>query len=487
MSGFPFALSDLAAINAEVTLSVAAMVLLLWGAFDQHRANPQRYGQATVLFLLAALAGVLVGLPAQIAAGNVQAFSGQIAVDGFGIFFSALFVIAALLCVGASMRFLDDSEAHLPEYYVFLLLALVGMLVMARAADLVSMFVGLELQALSVYVLVGYLKADRRSNEASIKYFILGGLSSAIFLYGLSLIYARTGSTSLTTIAASLQGDSAGAVVLLGLLLVVISLAFKVAAVPFHLWAPDTYAGAPTPVTLFISVASKAAAFAMAMRLLNVGLGPLAPLWSPLLATLAVLTMTYGNVAALTQVNVKRMLAYSSIAQAGYALIGVATATALGVTATMFYLLVYTFMNVGAWAILLLLRRQGQAAESLDDLAGLSHRAPWAAAAMTAFLLSLGGIPPALGFLGKWYVFAAAIDAGMAWLAVAGAINAAISLYYYLRVAVAMYMREPADEVTLVRSWPLDVAIAAAAVVTVLGLVWASPLIQWARGATLPL
>lgn len=487
MNGIPFALPDLAAINAEVTLTLGAAVLLLWAAFDRQRAHPRRFAVATVLFLVAALAGVMIGLPAQIAAGNVQAFSGQIAVDHYGVFFSALFLVAALLCVGASMRFLDDSRAHGAEYYFFLLLALVGMMVMARANDLISMFVGLELQALSVYVLVGYLKADRRSNEASIKYFILGGLSSAILLYGLSLIYARAGTTSLPGIAAELGSGPAGAVLLVGLLLVVVSLAFKVAAVPFHVWAPDTYSGAPTPVTLFISVASKAAAFAMAMRLLYVALESLTPLWSPLIAVLALLTMTYGNIAALTQTSVKRMLAYSSIAQAGYALIGVAAGTALGVTSTMFYLLVYTFMNVGAWAILLVLRRHGVAAESVDDLAGLSQRAPWAAAAMAAFLLSLGGIPPALGFLGKWYVFAAAIDAGMVWLAVFGALNAAVSLYYYLRIAVAMYMQEANEEVTLVRSRPLEWAIAAAAAVTVLGIVWASALIQWARGAALPL
>lgn len=487
MAGTSFALSDLAALNAEVTLTVAALVLLVWGGLDRKRASGRPYAVFSLLALVAALLGVLIGLPAQIAAGNTVAFAGQLAVDGYGTFFAALFLITGILAVAASMRFLDDEKAHEPEYYFFLMTALVGMLIMARAIDLVSIFVGLELQALSVYVLVGYLKGDRRSNEGGLKYFILGGLSSGIFIYALSLIYATAGATSLTGIAEALAGAAGESpVLMIGVILLVVSLAFKMAAVPFHIWAPDAYTGAATPVTLFISVASKAAAFAMAARLLLVALAPLSSTWAPLLALLAVATMTFGNVAALSQDNVKRMFAYSSIAHAGYALIGIAVATPFGVAATMVYLLAYTFMNVGAWAMITLLRRRGLAGDRVDDFAGLGQRSGWAAIAMVVFLLSLGGIPPTIGFLGKWYVFGAAIDAGWTWLAVIGAINAAISLYYYLRIAAMMYMQEPSEEVSLVRSLPLNLTLAATAAITILGIVWASPFLDWVQRSTLP-
>jgi NADH-quinone oxidoreductase subunit N len=485
MDSMPFSLGDLAALNGEITLTLGACVILIWGAFDRQRGKPVRFAWITLVFLIAALAGVNYGLPAQIAQGNSVAFGGQIAVDNYGIFFSSIFLLTAIFAIGASVRFLDDEKAHAPEYYFFMLTALIGMMIMARGIDFISIFVGLELQALSVYVLVGYLKGDRRSNEAALKYFILGGLSSAIFIYALSLIYAVTGATALEAVAAAIPATDPGPIMILGVLLLIVSLGFKVAAVPFHLWAPDAYTGAPTPVSLFISVASKAAAFAMMMRILFVGLAPLAEAWTVLIATLAVTTMTFGNVAALSQTNIKRLLAHSSIAQAGYALMGVAAGTAYGMSATMFYLMAYAFMNAGAWAVVIYLRRRQLTTDQVDDLAGLSQRSPWGAAAMMICLLSLGGIPPMLGFLGKWFVFGAAIDGGMAWLAVVGALNAAISLYYYLRIVVVMYMRDADSEVTLAASVPLNLTLAATAVVTLLGIAASSSLFEWARASVL--
>lgn len=489
MDGIPFPLSDLAALNAEITLTIGASIILLWGALDRNRANARTFAWIATVTVGAALLGVLTGLPPQIEAGNTSAFSGQLIVDPFGSFFAVLVLLTALMAIAASGRFLDDEKAHEPEYYFFMLTALIGMLIMVRGADLISIFVGLELQALSVYVLVGYLKGDRRSGEGGLKYFILGGLASGVLVYALSLVYAVAGATSLDGIGNALADpDLGGSLILkLGLVLLVVALGFKVAAVPFHLWAPDAYTGAPTPVTLFISVASKAAAFGMMARILLVGFAPVADEWTALLAVLSVTTMTFGNVAALSQDNVKRMFAYSSIAHAGYAMIGLVAGTVAGLTAMMYYLLAYAFMNVGAWSMVLLLRRQGLAGDQVEDFAGLGRRSAWAAAAMMIFLLSLGGIPPTIGFLGKWYVFGAAIDAGWGWLAVAGAVNAAISMYYYLRIAVYMYMREPSDDVSLVQSLPLNLTLAVTAVITVLGVFWATPLVDWVRSSTLAL
>ncbi|NKB87516.1 MAG: NADH-quinone oxidoreductase subunit NuoN [Acidobacteria bacterium] len=489
MESIPFSASDLAALNAEITLTIGACIVLVWGAFAERNNNTgHRFAWITLLTVFAAMAGVTIGLPALMSNGVATAFAGQLAVDGFGSFFSALFLVAAALAIGASFRFLDDEDAHAAEYYFFMLTSLVGMMIMARAADLISLFVGLELQALSVYVLVGYLKSDRRSSEAGVKYFILGGLSSGVFVYALSLIYAITGTTNIEAIRTSLNvpGTTDNPILILGLILLVVSLAFKVAAVPFHMWAPDAYSGAPTPVSMFISVASKAAAFAMMIRLLFVAFEPMTASWTALLAVLSVATMTFGNVAAVTQDNVKRMFAYSSVAHAGYALMGIVAGTAYGVSAAMYYLFAYTFMNIGAWAMIVIFRREGMACDRVEDFNGLVHRSGWAAAAMIIFLLSLGGIPPTIGFLGKWYVFGAAVEAGYGWLAVVGAINAAISIFYYLRLVKAMFVADADSDVTLVHSMPLNVTLALSAVITILGVIWATPFIEWVQSATLP-
>ena len=488
MGSMPISMFDLAALSPEILLVIAASVVLIWGALDKARANPRIFANLTLLALVAALGAVFTTVVPLTAGEANTAFSGQLALDGFGSFFAALFLLTAIFAVATSGRFLDDEEEHHPEYYFLLLTALTGMLIMARGADLITLFVGLELQALSVYVMVGYLKKDQRSGEGGLKYFILGGLSSGIFIYALSLLYAVAGTTSLTGVADALLDPavSGSPILVIALILLVVALAFKVAAVPFHVWAPDAYTGAPTPVALFISVASKAAAFAMMLRILYVGLGSLEPSWAALLALLSAATMTLGNVAAISQDNVKRLLAYSSVAHAGYALIGVVSGTSFGIAATMYYLLAYTFMNVGAWAAVIMLRRRGLAGDRVDDFAGLAQRSYWMAAAMIVLLLSLGGIPPTIGFLGKWYLFGAAIDAGWAWLAVVGAVNAAISLYYYLRIVWAMIMSEPDESVELIRSTPVAATVAIAAIVSVVGIVWATPFLEWVQQSNLP-
>ena len=484
----PFPIEDLWAIAPELIVTAAALIVLLWGAFDAPRKRPQQFAWFTLASIVVAFVTVLRQTPT-----DQTYFSGLLGMDAFSMFFSALFLISAGFAVAASIRFLDDHEAHHPEYYFFLLTALLGMMFMARSVDFISLFVGLELQALSVYVLVGYLKQDRKSNEAGLKYFILGAMSSAIFLYAISLFYALAGTTNLAAIAQAIASGEleTSKLTTAALVLMASALGFKIAAVPFHVWAPDAYSGGPTTVSLFITVASKAAAFAVMMRIFIVALQPLQDSWALLLAGLAVLTMFVGNIAALTQENLKRMLAYSSIAHAGNVLIGVVAAAttdgearSFAIAASLFYLLAYTFMNVGAWATVMLLRRNGLAGENLEDFAGLASRSYPAFFCMLVFLLSLGGIPPMAGFLGKWYVFAAAINSGWTWLAVVGAINAAISIFYYLRIVVVMVIEDPVEDATLVRSAPLTLTLAVAVVMTIVVGIWAQPFLLWASSAS---
>ena len=488
LDSIPIGAADLWAFAPELIITIAASIVLLWGAFDRPRERPAQFAWLTLILIIAALAMVLRQTPT-----DETFFSGLLGMDAFGAFFSALFLITAGLTVIASIRFLDDHEAHHPEYYFFLLTALLGMMVMARSTDFVPLFVGLELQALSVYTLVGYLKGDPKSNEAGIKYFILGAMSSAVFLYAISLLYAVAGTTNLAGIGAAIAADGLdNKLTVAALVLMASALGFKIAAVPFHVWAPDAYSGGPTTVSLYITVASKAAAFAVLMRIFIVALGPLAESWAMLLAVLATATMFVGNIAALTQTNIKRMLAYSSIAHAGNVLIGVVAAStsdpeqrSFAIAATLFYLLAYTFMNVGAWAVILVLRRQGLAGENLEDFAGLASRSYGAFFAMLIFVLSLGGIPPLAGFLGKWYVFAAAINSGWTWLAVVGAVNTAISIFYYIRIVVVMAIQEAPDDTEIVQSMSLTATLVAATVMTILVGMWASPFLDWASNASL--
>ena len=488
LDSIPIGSADLWAFAPELIITIAASIVLLWGAFDRPRERPAQFAWLTLISIIAALVMVFRQTPT-----DETFFSGLLGMDAFGAFFSALFLITAGLTVAASIRFLDDHEAHHPEYYFFLLTALLGMMVMSRSTDFISLFVGLELQALSVYTLVGYLKGDPKSNEAGIKYFILGAMSSAVFLYAISLLYAVAGTTNLAGVGEAIAAAGLdNKLTVAALVLMASALGFKIAAVPFHVWAPDAYSGGPTTVSLYITVASKAAAFAVLMRIFIVALGPLWESWAMLLAVLATATMFVGNIAALTQTNIKRMLAYSSIAHAGNALIGVVAAAttdpelrSFAIAATLFYLLVYTFMNVGAWAVVLVLRRQGLAGENLEDFAGLATRSYGAFFAMLIFVLSLGGIPPLAGFLGKWYVFAAAINSGWTWLAVVGAVNTAISIFYYIRIVVVMGMQEAPDDTEIVQSMSLTATLVAATVMTILVGLWASPFLDWASNASL--
>ena len=371
---------------------------------------------------------------------RVEVANGLLAVDQFALFFKVIFLVAAAITVLMSIRYLAVEGASPGEYYFLLLCATLGMMIMAGGIDLVMIFIGLETMAVSFYILVGFIKPNQRSNEAAVKYFLLGAFSLGVLLYGMSLMYGLSGTTNLRVMAIAFAGQEQDPRLVLAVILMVAGVGFKIAAVPFHMWAPDVYEGAPTPITAFLSVGSKAASFAMLLRIFIEGLPSMNADWRLLFVVLAIVTMTVGNVAAVTQTNVKRMLAYSSIAHAGYVLIGVVVGTARGVSAMLIYLLIYSFMQLGAFTIIVLLRRRDVIGDELKDFSGLHFRNPFAAFAMLLFMLSLGGIPPTAGFMGKLWLFGAAIESGYGWLAVIGVLNSAISLYYYVRIVVFMYL-----------------------------------------------
>lgn len=425
---------DLSVLLPELILSGMGMLMLLFAA---SRKLPQRMAflLANLALMAAAVATVLVG-----DRGGAGYFSGMLSIDRFAFYFRLLFLLTAFLVVWLSDAFLLRAQARVWEYYALLLFATTGMALLASGVHLASLYVALELMALSSYILAGYLRGEVKSHEAATKYFVLGAFSSGVLVYGLSLIYGSTGTLSLEKIAKEVGGGPMGLPLLVGLFLLTAGLLFKVAAVPFHFWTPDVYEGAPTPVTAFFSVGPKAAAFAMLARVLWAGFGEAAGDWRQLVSWVAAATMIWGNVAALTQENVKRMLAYSSIAHAGYTLLGVVAGGSLGLQSVLFYLLVYTVTNLGAFGLVVLLASTEYAGERVSDFRGLGRRQPLAAFAMLLFLLSLGGIPPTAGFMGKLYLFAAAVGSGYAWLAVVGVLMSAVSLYYYFRIVKEMYL-----------------------------------------------
>ena len=359
-----------------------------------------------------------------------------------------IFLIGTGLVIGISTGYLRREESGRAEYYLLLLSATLGMMLMAAGADLIVIFLGLELMSISLYILVGFLRGRPISNEASLKYLLLGAFATGFLLYGIALIYGALGTTNLREIELALaQGRiNSDLMLLAGLGLLIVGFAFKVAAAPFHMWAPDVYEGAPTAITAFLSAGPKAAAFAAFFRVLMLSMGSLKVEWTAALWVLAVLTMTVGNLGALTQRSIKRMLAYSSVAHAGYVLVALAAASEKGISAALFYLLAYTFMNIGAFAVVVLVGRKGEENLDISSYAGLGFRHPALGLAMTLFMLSLTGLPPTAGFVGKFYIFSAAIEADLVWLTIIGVLNSLVSVYFYLGVVVSLYMKQPVDE-----------------------------------------
>ena len=373
-------------------------------------------------------------------------FNGMLRVDRFSMFFNIIFLVSTILVTLISINYLDRNDKRQGEYYVLILLATLGMMLMASGNELIVVFLGLELMSLSLYVLAGYFRSIQVSSEAGMKYLLLGAFASGFFLYGIALIYGGAGTTSIPEIASELEAGGKSPLMLAGMFLLIVGFGFKVALVPFHQWAPDVYEGAPTPIAAFISAGPKAAGFAAFLRIFTGALESLQPEWIVVVVILAALTMTVGNVIATAQSNIKRMLAYSSVAHAGYVLVGLAAANKDGISSAMLYLFIYCVMNIGAFAAVILARTEDGENLRIADYAGLGFRKPLLALFMTIMLLSLAGFPPTAGFVGKFYVFRSAVDAGHTWLVVVAAINTAISAFYYLRVVVTMYMQEPEEE-----------------------------------------
>jgi NADH-quinone oxidoreductase subunit N len=483
--------ADTVYLLPEIILAIGASVLLLAPVMG----GAGRSARTWTLVILAITAGSVIACShAVVEIEQTAMFARMFALDGFAIFFKLLFIAAVAMVVLLSEDFLRGSRYSPWEYYSLLAFALCGMLFMASGVHLISIYVGLELMSLSSYVLAGYFKNEQKSTEAAMKYFVLGTVSSAILLYGISLIYGVCGSLNLIDIDRAMSTLITNDALMVGVMLLGAGLCFKIAAVPFHVWTPDVYEGAPTPITAFLSTASKAAAFAIFARIFYVGLHHFQLDWSNVLATVSALSMILGNIAAITQNNIKRMLAYSSISHAGYALLGIIALSSTGIRAILLYTLVYVFANMGIWAIILMMRRHEYAGEQIDDFDGLHRRAPLWAFGMVIFLLSLGGIPPTAGFIGKYFLFAATIQAGFGWLAIIAVLMSAVSMFYYLRIVVAMYLRD-GHESLLETSGALKVVAAVCLIVTlVLGVV-PTPLIrqvetstQWvaARAALLP-
>src|SRR5712671_2492968 len=427
--------SDFYYILPELVLTGGALLVLIADVLLPR--GSKALGWITMLAIGATLASL-----APFTSTHVEVSHGLLAVDRFSLFFKIIFLGAAAITTLISMKYIEIEGVSAGEYYFLILCSTLGMMIMAGGIDLISIFIGLETMAVSFYILAGFIKPNARSNEAAVKYFLLGAFSLGILLYGMSLMYGLSGTTSLRTMAVAFVGQERDPRLVLAVILVVAGVGFKIAAVPFHMWAPDVYEGAPTPVTAFLSVGSKAASFAMLLRIFLEGLPSMNADWRLLFEALAIVTMTVGNIAAVTQTNVKRMLAYSSIAHAGYILIGVVAGTARGVTAMLIYLLIYSFMQLGAFAVIVLLHRRDVVGDELKDFSGLHARHPMAAFAMLLFMLSLGGIPPTAGFMGKFWLFSAAVDAHYYWLALIGVLNSAVSLYYYIRIVVFMYVKK---------------------------------------------
>jgi NADH-quinone oxidoreductase subunit N len=436
--------SDLIRFLPEIILTVMGTALMVLEPL-LHKRSSRAFGHLSIAALAAGIGGAVW---ADFQPG--PAFGGMLMVDGFATFFRVLVMAVGILTILLSYGFLARHDAETGEYHALLLFSITGQCLMAAANDLIVVFIGLEISSIASYVLAGYLRDDKRANEAALKYFLLGSFATAFFLYGVALVYGTTGTVNLTAVRDAISGQDQPLVVFLGLsaALMFVGLGFKVSAAPFQIWAPDVYQGAPTPVSAFLSAGPKAAAFAVFLRIFLTAFGPIGTGWEPLVWLAALLSMTIGNFAALLQTNIKRMLAYSSIAHAGYVLVALTARSETGTAAAMFYLAGYAFMNVGAFAVVSHLSGRGEKYQNIEDMAGLGEKQPLTAALFTIYLLSLIGVPLTAGFFGKFYIFKAALESHLVWLAVLGLLNSAVGAYYYLRILVMMYMREPGEAAT---------------------------------------
>jgi NADH-quinone oxidoreductase subunit N len=476
-----FTTINLLAILPSIVLSVFGIAVMVLEPF----VGPSKKKALAWLALAGVIAAMFAIVP--MAENRGQWYSNLWIVDDFDIFLHFVFLLIAAITILTSADYLSRENMNHPEFYALLLFATAGMLMMAASNELMMVFLGLEILSIATYVMAGFRRTDLRSNESALKYFLLGSFSSAFFLYGVALIFGATGSTNLTVIAESLRSTAAPVgLVEASAALMLIALCFKVAVAPFHVWTPDVYEGAPTPVTGFMSVGPKAAGFAVLFRVFLTAFPSIQDRWASAIWVIAALTMVLGNVIAVVQPNIKRMLAYSSIAHAGYVAVAFAAVSDRGVSAALFYLLAYSLMNLGAFAIVTMLGRSEDKLVNLSDFAGLAAKRPGLAAVLSVFLLSLAGVPGTAGFAGKFFIFRAALESSMVWLVIIGVITTVISFYYYLYVIVQMYMREPKDEFADVTT-PLSVK--AALLVSIAGTIYLGILptavLEWTAAAAL--
>jgi len=432
---------DLIALAPVLVLSVFAMLVLvldLWG------------GRNKSLLVFTSLVGLLMTAISAFAKHPIPAYSfnDSYIVDHMSLFFICIFTISSALAILLSVEYNEREGIRAGEYYALILFCTVGMILLASSTDMIMIFLGIEIVSICLYVLAGIRRNDHRSNEAALKYFLLGAFATGFLLYGMTLVYGSTGSTNLFKIAEFVQNPSAQSspLLLMGLVLLIIGFGFKVASAPFHMWAPDVYQGAPTPVTAFMAVGPKAAAFAAFFRVFAEAFPEMSSSWEILLSIIAVLSMIVGNLGAIMQTNIKRMLAFSSVSHAGYILMAVIAKSSLGSSSMLFYMLTYTFMTFGVFGIIIILGRKGEENLEIQNYSGLAYKHPVIALSMTIFLLSLGGLPPFAGFVAKFYLFSAAIQEGLLTLVIIAVLNSAISFYYYLKIVVFMYMKEPEAE-----------------------------------------
>ena len=466
-------------VLAEIWLALAAMGLLMFGAFRGHRATRTISGLVVASFIVAYM---LIAGPSS---PTTTTFDGLFVVDDFAIFMKLLVLVGAGLTLTMSLGFIRRENMERFEFPVLLLLATLGMMMMVSANDLMSLYVGLELQSLALYVVAAFQRDSLRSTEAGLKYFVLGALASGMLLYGCSLVYGFTGTTRFDALADHFAGahGEVSIGVIVGIVFIAAGLAFKISAVPFHMWTPDVYEGAPTPVTAFFSVAPKIAAIALLLRVTLQPFGELAAQWQQIIVFVSIASMLLGAFAAIGQSNIKRLMAYSSIGHVGYALVGLAAGTDAGVQGVIIYMAIYLMMSVGAFGCILAMRRQDRMVEGIDELAGLSRTNPLLAFALGIFMFAMAGIPPLAGFFGKYFVFLAAIDAGLYGLAVIGLLSSVVAAFYYMRIVKVMYFDEPADPFDRPIGRELSVIVAATALFTLLFFAWPTELLQAAQAA----
>jgi len=434
---------DYLRVLPEIIMTVAGTLIMIIEGF---LAGENKKSNLSIFTFVAFAAALVAAVVANASPG--LSFSSMVIVDGFATFFRVLVIGVGILSLFSAVQYLKREHAESAEYYALLLFSVTGQCVMATANELIMVFIGLEISSIATYILAGYLRDDKRNNEAALKYFLLGSFATAFLLYGIAWIYGTTGSTNLEVIRMSLLSPEPGRSTILAgtaAALMFVGFAFKVSAAPFQIWAPDVYQGAPAPVTLFMAAGPKAAAFAVFLRVFMTAFEPITNRWEPFVWASALLTMIVGNFAALLQTNIKRVLAYSSIAHAGYMMVALAAHSQIGTAAVMFYLATYSLMNIGAFAIITHFSRQGEKFVNVEDLAGFGWKQPVIAGLFALFLLSFIGVPLTGGFFGKFYIFKAALDSNLVGLAILGMLNSAVAAYYYLRLLVVMYMNEPGE------------------------------------------